>query len=86
MCMLRELSFRLPVLCCAERKVQLHGFADSSGVAYGSVIYMRVMCGYGVSCSLWATRSRLVPSYETLFNATIGAFELFLIVGVKGYG
>ena len=39
----------------------LRGFADSSGVAYFVVIYMSVVCSFGVSCNLWTTRSRLVP-------------------------
>ena len=64
--MLRELSFRRSVLCCAERKVQLHGFADSSGVAYCAVIYVKVTCSHEVSCNLWTARSRLVPTKHCL--------------------
>ena len=62
--MLRELSFRRSVFCCAERKVQLHGFADSSDIAYCAVIYARVMCSHGESCNLWTARSRLVPTKD----------------------
>ena len=40
--MLRELRFRRSVHCCTERKVQLHAFADSSGVTYCAVIYVRL--------------------------------------------
>ena len=60
--MLRELSFRRSALCCAERKVQLHALADSSGVAYCAVFYVRVTCSHGVSCTLWTARSHLVPT------------------------
>ena len=62
--MLKKLSFRYSVLCCTERKVQLHGFADSSCVSYCAVIYVRVMCSHGVSCNLWTARSRLVPTKD----------------------
>ena len=59
---LRELSFRRSVLRCAKRKVQLQGFAESSGVAYCAVTYVRVMCSHGVSCNLWTAGSRLLPT------------------------
>ena len=62
--MFRELSFRRSVLCCAERNVQLHGFAYSSGVVYCAAIYVRVMCSHGVSCSLRTARSHLVPTKD----------------------
>ena len=38
MCMLREISFRRSALCCAERKVQLQGFADSLRVAFCVIV------------------------------------------------
>ena len=64
MCMLWELRFMRSVLCWAERNVQLHDFADNSGVVFCAVIYVRVACSHWVSCNLWATRSRLVPTKD----------------------
>ena len=61
---LRELSFRRSVICCAERKLQIHGFADSSGIPYCAVIYVRAMCSHGVNCNLWTARSRFVPTKD----------------------
>ena len=48
MLMLRELRFRRSVHCCTERKVQLHAFADSSGVTYCAVIYVRLCVFMGL--------------------------------------
>ena len=78
--MLRELSFRLSVLCCAERKIQLHGFADSSG----AVIYVKVMVVMGKLQFMDSKKSSY--TYERLFDSTIGPFKLFLLVRVNGYG
>ena len=71
------------LLC--EKKVHLHGFADSSGVAYSTVIYVKVMCGDGLGCSLWTARSRLVPTKDSSMSR-LELLILFVVVGVNGYG
>jgi len=39
----------------------LHGFCDSSGKAYGAVVYVVVECAHGISVKLWSGKSKLVP-------------------------
>ena len=75
--MLRELSFRRFVLCCPERNVQLHGFVDSSGVAYCAVIYVRVMCSH---CNLWTARSCLALPRLGLLSCLLLLLELMVMV------
>ena len=58
----KDLSFRLSVLCCVERKVQLHGFGDSSGIVYYVVISVRIVFNHGISCNIWTRASHLVPT------------------------
>jgi hypothetical protein len=48
-----------------QTKVELHGFADASKVAYGAVLYLRLMLGSNVSPSLQVTKSK-VASVKTL--------------------
>ena len=64
--MLREFSVRYPFICCAEGKVSLQGFTDSSGIGYNAVTYVKVVCNHGVSCNLWTGRSRLVLTKDCL--------------------
>ena len=52
------------VLCCEGRDVELHGFSDSSGKAYGACVFVRVICEHGGSVRLWTSKCRLAPVKE----------------------
>ena len=41
----------------------MHGFCDSSGIAYGAV-FVRSVCEQGVKVRLWCAKTRLVPIKE----------------------
>ena len=42
-------------------KMQLHAFGDASELAYGAVVYLRVLTNDGYRCSLVAARTRVAP-------------------------
>ena len=52
------------VLCCEGRDVELHGFSDSSGKAYGACVFVRVICEHGSSVRFWTSKYRLSPVKE----------------------
>ena len=52
------------LFCCETIDVQLHGFCDSLGVAYGAVVFVRSVGEHGVKVRLWCTKSRLAPVKE----------------------
>ena len=52
------------VLCCEGRDVELDGFSDSSGKAYGACVFVRVICEHGGSVRLWTSKFRLAPVKE----------------------
>ena len=52
------------VLCCEIRDVELHGFSDSSGKAYGACVFVRVSCEHGCSVRLWTSKCWLAPVKE----------------------
>ena len=52
------------VLCCEIGDVELHGFSDSSGKAYGACVFVRVICEHGGSVRLWTSKCRLAPVKE----------------------
>lgn len=79
----KDLNFRLSVLCCAERKVQLHSFGDSSGIVYYVVISVRIVFNHGISCNIWTRASHLVPTKHCSFTTVWAVFELFVVVKVN---
>ena len=60
---LKSVVIERHLFCCGESDVLLHGFCDSSGVAY-SAVFVRSICKHGVKVRLWCTKSRLVPVKE----------------------
>ena len=52
------------VLCCEVRNVELYGFRDSSGKAYGLCVFVWVSCKHGRSVKLWTSKCRLAPVKE----------------------
>ena len=61
---LKSVVIERHLFCCGESDVQLHGFCDSSGVAYSAVVLVRSICKHGVKFRLWRAKSRLVPIKE----------------------
>lgn len=47
------------------KSVEAHGFCDSSGVAYGCVIYIRIVTETSSFVRLWTAKTRLAPMKET---------------------
>lgn len=57
----------------SRAKMQLHAFADSSGKAYGGVVYMRIEhTNNTIECQLIAAKSKVVP----MKTVTIPRLEL----------
>ena len=52
------------VLYCEVQDVELHGFSDSSGKAYGACVFVWVSCEHGCSVRLWTSKCRLTPVKE----------------------
>ena len=51
------------VLCnCGNKKIDVHGFCESSGEAYAACIYIFSCCCHGVAVNLVANKCRLAPS------------------------
>ena len=51
------------VLCkCGNKNIDVHGFCDSSGVAYAACIYILSRCCNDVTVNLVESNCRLVPS------------------------
>ena len=77
------------VLSCVREKIvsiELHGFCDSSSVAYAAVVYVKVVTSIGVSVNLLSAKSKVAP----LKNITIPRLELLsclllsrLLVSIK---
>ena len=61
---MRLLNAPRHVLCCEERGVEIHGFCDSPGKGYGACVFVRVVCGHGVTVKLWTSKCRLAPVKE----------------------
>lgn len=61
-----------------QSKVELHGFADASGKAYGAVIYIRILEQNGaVRCQLLVSKSRVAPtSMVSIPRLELAAAEL----------
>jgi len=49
----------------AIKSIEAHGFCDSSGVAYGCVIYIRIITETSTFVRLWTAKCRLAPMKET---------------------
>ncbi|XP_026317738.1 uncharacterized protein LOC113228599 [Hyposmocoma kahamanoa] len=66
-------------------RVELHGFCDSSEVAYVAVVYLRVVHSNGlIGVHIFSVKSRVAPKEET-FPAKIGVmrrFASFLVVRI----
>ena len=46
---------------CDCRIVDIHGFCDSAGKAYCTIVFTKVSCSHGVSVNIWVGKSRLAP-------------------------
>ena len=57
---------------CDNKTIHLHGFCDSSGVAYCASIYIFSSCSHGITLNLLTSKCRLVP----LKSFTIPRLEL----------
>ena len=42
----------------------MHGFCDSSGLAYSATVFVRSFCEHGVKVQLECAKTRLVPIKE----------------------
>ena len=52
------------VLYCQGQDVELCGFSDSSGKAYGACVFIRVSCEHRDSVRFWTSKCRLAPVKE----------------------
>ena len=82
----KQIEVNRHVLCCDMLDVDLHGFSDTSRVAYGAVVYVRNFCRHGFKVSLWTGKCCVAPVKLT----TVQRLELLacvllskLIVSVK---
>ena len=46
------------------KSIELHGFCDSSGKAYGCAVYVRIITNTSFNVKLWTVKSRLAPIKE----------------------
>ena len=53
--------FVLSYVCEKIVSLEMHGFCDSSNVAYASAIYVRVVTSVGVVVNLLSAKSRVAP-------------------------
>ena len=72
----KAIEIQRHVLCCDSKEMELHGLCDASTVAYGAVVYARIVCAHGVKVSLWAAKSCVVLSKEQ----TVPRLELLAAV------
>ena len=60
----KSVAIERHLFCCEAPEKQLHGFCDSSGIAYSAVVFVRSVCEHGVKVRLWCAKTRLVPIKE----------------------
>ena len=51
---------------CESSVIELHGFADASNKAFGSIVYLRIQSGNSVVCNLVASKTRVSPTTARL--------------------
>ena len=61
---IKSVAIERHLFCCEASEKQLHGFCDSSGIAYSAVVFVRSVCEHGVKVRLWCAKTRLVPIKE----------------------
>ena len=52
------------MFCCEASEKQLHGFCDSSCIAYSAVVFVRSVYEHDVKVRLWCAKTPLVPTQE----------------------
>ena len=58
---IKSVAIERHLLYCEVSEKQFNRFCDSSGIAYGAVVFIRSVCEHGVKTWLWCARIELVP-------------------------
>ena len=59
---LDKIETKRHVLCCGKQEIELHGFCNTSTLAYGTVVHVHSVCEHGVKVCLWTAKSCVVPT------------------------
>ena len=54
---IKSVAIERHLFCCEASEKQLHGFWNSSGIAYSAVVFVRSVCEHGVKVWLWCAKS-----------------------------
>ena len=55
---IKSVAIEKHLFYCEASGIQLHGFCDSSGIAYGAVVFVRSVCEHGTKVRLWCAKTR----------------------------
>ena len=77
-------KFVLSYFCEKFASLELHGFCDSSNVAYAAAVYVRIVTLVKVVVNLLSAKRKVSPLKD--FTLTRLIFRLFVVVKIGSVG